>query len=42
MVQGCRRTDLYWLTGYRRKQNVVFFLKRLRDIAWFNMLKTIT
>ena len=47
-MQGCRRKDLYWLTGYRRKGNFVFFLKPLyffflkRDLAWFSMLKTIT
>ena len=46
-MQGCRRTDLYWLTGYRRTGNFVFFFKTAtaflkRDLAWFNMLKTIT
>ena len=49
-MQGCRRTDLYWLTGYRRKGNFVFFLNLLktatsflkRDLVWFIMLKTIT
>ena len=45
-MQGCRRTDLYWIMGYRRKGNFVLlktatsFLKS--DLSWFNMLKTIT
>ena len=46
-MQGCRRTDLYWLTGISEERKFCVLLKTAtsflkRDLAWFNMLKTIT